>query len=45
MAVVVRELPTTGVHLKWTVVKTEFATKEGARTGAEELKNDFRCCG
>jgi hypothetical protein len=38
MAAVVRELPTTGYALEVDGrLKTEFATKEGARTGAEEL--------
>jgi len=42
MAAVVRELPTTGYALEVDGrLKTEFATKEGARTGAEELKKRF----
>jgi hypothetical protein len=31
-----------GMHLKWTVVlRPNLQTKEGARTGAEELKKRF----
>jgi len=44
MAAVARELPTTGYALEVDGrLKTEFETKEGAWTGAEELKKAFRC--
>jgi hypothetical protein len=43
---IVSGLPTVGYALKVDGrLKTEFETKEGARTGAAELKNAFRCCG
>ena len=46
MVAVTRELPTTGYALEVDGrLKTEFETKEGAWTGAEELKNASRCCG
>ena len=42
MVVVVRELPTAGYALEVDGrLKTEFETREGARTGAEELKRRF----
>ncbi len=42
MAAVTRELPTTGYALEVDGrLKTEFETKEGAWTGAEELKRRF----
>jgi hypothetical protein len=42
MAAVARELPTTGYALEVDGrLKTEFETKEGAMTGAEELKKRF----
>jgi hypothetical protein len=42
MVAAVRELPVTGYALEVDGrLKTEFATKEGARTGAEELKKRF----
>jgi hypothetical protein len=40
MVVVARELPNTGYALDGRL-KTEFETKEGAWTGAEELKKRF----
>ena len=42
MVAVVRELPTTGYALEVDGrLKTEFETREGARSGAEELKKRF----
>jgi hypothetical protein len=42
MAAVARELPTSGYALEVDGrLKTEFETKEGAWTGAEELKKRF----
>jgi hypothetical protein len=42
MAAVARELPTTGYALEVDGrLKTEFETREGAWTGAEELKKCF----
>ena len=42
MAAEVRDLPTTGYALEVDGrLKTEFETKEGAWTGAEELKKRF----
>ena len=42
MVAVTRELPTTGYALEVDGrLKTEFETKEGAWTGAEELKKRF----
>jgi hypothetical protein len=42
MVAAVRELPTTGYALQVDGrLKTEFETKEGAWTGAEELKKRF----
>jgi hypothetical protein len=42
MVAAVRELPTTGYALEVDGrLKTEFETKEGAWTGAEELKKRF----
>lgn len=42
MAAVARELPTTGYALEVDGrLKTEFETREGAWTGAEELKKRF----
>ena len=42
MVAVARELPTTGFSLEVDGrLKTEFETKEGAWTGAEELKKRF----
>ena len=46
MVAVARELPNTGYALEVDGrLKTEFETKEGAWTGAEELKKASRCCG
>jgi hypothetical protein len=46
MVAVTRELPTTGYALEADGrLKTEFEAKEGAWTGAEELKSASRCCG
>jgi hypothetical protein len=46
MVAVARELPNTGYALEVDGrLKTEFETKEGAWTGAKELKNASRCCG
>jgi len=42
MVTAARELPTTGYALEVDGrLKIEFETKEGARTGAEELKKRF----
>jgi hypothetical protein len=42
MVAVTRELPNTGYALEVDGrLKTEFETKEGARTGAQELKKRF----
>lgn len=46
MAAVARERPNTGYALEADGrLKTESETKEGAWTGAKELKNASRCCG
>ena len=46
MVAVVRELPTTGYALEVDGrLKTKFETREGARSGAEELKKRFPGCG
>jgi hypothetical protein len=46
MVAVAHELPNTGYALEVDGrLKTEFETKEGAWTGAEELKKASRCCG
>jgi hypothetical protein len=42
MVAAARELPTTGYSLEVDGrLKTQFETKEGARSGAEELKKRF----
>jgi hypothetical protein len=42
MVAIARELPATGYALEVDGrLKTEFATREGARSGAEELKKRF----
>ena len=42
MVAIVRELPATGYALEVDGrLKTEFATRDGARSGAEELKKRF----